>query len=72
MTNAEIRSEIFAMSVEDRIQLVSSIWDSIAKDTIPVSEEHQRILQERLKDHQANPSEGTPWREVLEKLRNQP
>jgi putative addiction module component (TIGR02574 family) len=47
-----------------------SIWDSVAEETIVVSVGNQRILEERLREHEANPLEGTPWREVIDKLRN--
>ena len=70
MSAVDLTAEILALSVEDRIQLVTSIWDSIAEDAIPTTEEEERILEERLRHHEANPSEGTPWREVLERLRN--
>ena len=71
MSTTDLPSEILALPVEARIQLAISIWDSVADETIPISEEHKRILDERLLHHEANPTEGTPWREVIEKLRNQ-
>jgi putative addiction module component (TIGR02574 family) len=70
MSTTDLPPEILALTVEDRIHLAMSIWDSVAEETITVSEENQRILEERLRDHEANPSEGTPWREVIDKLRN--
>jgi putative addiction module component (TIGR02574 family) len=70
MSTADLPPEILALTVEDRIHLAMSIWDSVAEETIAVSEENQRILEERLREHEANPLEGTLWREVIDKLRS--
>ena len=55
---------------EQRIAFVQELWDRIAEDPerIPVPIEHQRILEERLKDYRANPKAGRPWSEVREQL----
>lgn len=71
MSTVDLPPEILALTVEARIHLAMSIWDSVAEETITVSEENQRILEERLREHEANPMEGTPWREVIDKLRSQ-
>ena len=71
MSTVDLPPEILALTVEARIHLAMSIWDSVAEETITVSEENQRILEERLREHEANPMEGTPWREVIEKLGSQ-
>jgi putative addiction module component (TIGR02574 family) len=46
------------------------LWDRIAKDPekVGVPIEHQRILEERLKEYRAKPKAGRPWSEVREQL----
>ena len=54
------------LSVEDRIDLMNEIWDSVADEpgrthlTLPQPEE----LQRRLIEHDANPQEVVSWEEV--------
>jgi putative addiction module component (TIGR02574 family) len=55
---------------EQRIAFVQELWDRIAQDPekVPVPIEHQRILEERLKEYRANPKAGRPWSEVRDQL----
>jgi putative addiction module component (TIGR02574 family) len=55
---------------EQRIAFVQELWDRIANDPekVPVPIEHQRILEERLKEYRANPKAGRPWSEVRDQL----
>lgn len=55
---------------EQRIAFVQELWDRIAQDPerVPVPVEHQRILEERLKEYRANPKAGRPWSEVRDQL----
>ena len=70
MSQIEIPSEILAMPVADRIELVAKIWDSIAEDVnIGLSAEHRAILEQRLAAHRENPDEGTSWNELKKDLR---
>lgn len=63
--------KILQLSVEDRIHLVQTIWDSIAVDTEAsrVSEEHKLILDERLKARSSDPSGVVSWNEVKKSAR---
>ena len=58
--------DILKLSVEERIHLVQTIWDSIAEDTeiSEISEGHKRILDERLEAHKNNPDDVVSWEEV--------
>lgn len=42
----------------------------IEKEESELSEEHKRILDERLANHEANPNEGSPWQEVKQRIAN--
>jgi putative addiction module component (TIGR02574 family) len=65
-------SDIAEMPIEERIQLVEDIWDSIAElpESILVPEWHKEELEKRLDAYHTNPTEGTPWGEIKEKLLN--
>lgn len=63
--------EILKLPLEERLDLVERIWDSIAadQDTLPLSEEHRRELDRRLDEPDPGPS--LSWEEVQQRLREQ-
>jgi len=65
-------ADILSLSVEERIQLVEDIWDSIAvvPEAVSLSEEQKRELDRRLEAYHRNPDTGSPWSEVKERVRN--
>ena len=58
--------KILKLSVNERIHLVQTIWDSIAIETqeSEISEEHKKILDERMEAHKNNPHDVVSWEEV--------
>jgi len=48
----------------------SPILGAIARGAVPVPEWHRGILDERLKDYEANPKAGESWDVVRERLRD--
>ncbi len=73
--NCKVMTEIkkiLQLSVEERIHLVQTIWDSIAVDTeaTQVSKEHKLILDKRLKAHKDNPIEVVKWNDVKKAAKN--
>jgi len=69
-TMTEIK-DILKLSIDDRIHLVQTIWDSIAADTevSEISEEHKKILDERLEAHKNNPNDVVSWDEVKKSVK---
>lgn len=63
-------TEILELPVDERIQLVEIIWESIAAvpEAVPVSDELKVELDCRLAEFEANPEAGTPWEEVRERI----
>jgi putative addiction module component (TIGR02574 family) len=59
------------LSVDEKIDYVQSLWDRIAAspEAIPAPERHLEILDQRLKDLEANPGAGDSWDIVQERLR---
>jgi len=63
--------DILKLSIDDRIHLVQTIWDSIAADTeaSEISKEHLTILDERLERHTDQPKDIVSWDELKESVR---
>jgi putative addiction module component (TIGR02574 family) len=63
-------AEIRKLSVPERLQLVTEIWDSIldTPELLPVSDELIEELQRRLAAHHASPEESEPWESVERKV----
>ena len=59
------------LSIDEKIDYLQSLWDRIAAspDAVPVPESHREILDQRLKDLEANPESGDSWEAVQERLR---
>lgn len=64
-----------SLSVEDRLQLVGDIWDSIAEDAnahpdvLPLSQEQKAELDRRVADYREDPSGAVPMDDALNKIR---
>jgi putative addiction module component (TIGR02574 family) len=63
-------SDILALSVSERIRLTQEIWNSIAAvpDSLPLSQGDREELDRRLAAYHADPSAGSPWPEVRDRL----
>ena len=62
---------ILRLSVQERIHLVQTIWDSIADDTetSEINDEHKKILDDRLEAHRNNPDDVVSWEEVKQNVK---
>ena len=56
-------TDTLALSIPERIQLVEDIWDTIAAEaeSIELTEEEKRTIDERLSSYHQNPQLGSPW-----------
>lgn len=63
--------KILKLSVDERIYIVQTIWDSIAEETqeSEISEEHKKILDERMEAHKYNPNDVVSWDEVKKSVK---
>ena len=59
-----------ALSVEEQIDYVQSLWDHIAArpEDVPVPDWHREALAERLAAHQANNDQGQDWEDFEKAL----
>lgn len=60
------------LPIEERIELVGAIWDTVAEDagtdTLPLSAAQRLELDRRLADLEADPDGVRCWEEVSERL----
>jgi putative addiction module component (TIGR02574 family) len=59
------------LPINDRIQLVEDIWDSIAAEqhSIPVTDKQREELDRRLKSYELSGDAGVPAAESIERIR---
>jgi putative addiction module component (TIGR02574 family) len=64
--------ELLNLSVEDRLQLLDQLWESIRQqpDSLPLTDEQRSELDRRLEEHQRHPEAAQPWPAVMEKIRD--
>jgi len=65
-------TDTLELSIPERIQLVEDIWDTIAvgADTIELSDEEKKIIDNRLETYHKNPNEGSAWEDVIKRITN--
>jgi putative addiction module component (TIGR02574 family) len=63
-------AELLELPVEQRLQLVEAIWDSLVEipEAIPISEDVREELDRRLAAYYDDPSSVRPWREIKAEL----
>ena len=54
------------LGIEERLELVEQIWDSIAADSaaVPLTDPQRAELDRRIADHEANPDDVVSWEKV--------
>jgi putative addiction module component (TIGR02574 family) len=71
--NTTLLEEAKRLSMEERVQLVAAIWDTVAEDAttgdLPLPDSHRLELDRRLDDRRSNPEAESPWTEVADRLR---
>jgi len=65
-------TDTLVLSIQERIQLVEDIWDTIAEDVscIDLSPEEKELIDERLEKYHQNPQLGSPWEDVVQRIVN--
>lgn len=67
-------ADILELSVAERILLVEDIWDSIAEapETLPLTAAQKEELNRRLAAYHQDSSAGSPWHEVVARIKSRP
>lgn len=58
------------LSVDERLELIGAVWDSIDHSTRPVSPTVETLIEERVAEARAEPLDGRSWDEVRRSLRD--
>ena len=68
----QILNEVDKLSINERILIVESIWDSIlsAQESISVTEAQKTELDKRYKDYKDNPVDCSNWENVKKKIKS--
>lgn len=65
------KKELLALSDKEKLELAEELWDSVEEKMLPISKEEIAFAEERLKMHNANPSEGLTWEEFRKSIKGQ-
>lgn len=70
MTKARV-DELLTLPLEERIEIAERLWLSIDEEAeaAPLPEWQRKILDERLRDAEANPDDWVSWEEAKAKIR---
>lgn len=65
-----LKVDISQLSVAERIQLAEDLWDSIltTPEVLGVSEAQERELDRRLEEYRHNPTVGSRWEDIKQRL----
>lgn len=65
-------ADILELPVQERIQIVELIWDSVAAvpEAVKLSPELKAELEARLREFEANPEAGFTWEEVKSRIKD--
>ena len=58
------------LSVADRVRLAQDIWDSLqpSAEQLPVTEAQGRVIEQRLAEHDADPSTAITWDQLKSRI----
>ncbi len=69
MSQIEVPAEILRLSVDDRLELVAKIWDSISQDGLPpLSQAARELVDRRIEAADRNPQSRVPAAQVFDEL----
>jgi putative addiction module component (TIGR02574 family) len=60
---------ILKLSVEEKVNAIEAIWNSIEEDSLPVTDDELSIARERYEEYLKNPNDVIPWEEARKKLK---
>lgn len=70
MVDPVLVEQATSLSVDERLELIGVVWDSIDHSTREVSPEVAALIEERAAEARANPAAGRTWDEVRQSLRD--
>jgi putative addiction module component (TIGR02574 family) len=72
--SSALRDQLFKLSAAERLDLIEELWDSISDGdaALMLTEQQREDLERRLAEADADPTGGSPWEEVRERIRQRP
>lgn len=75
MSKIEIREELheFIEKADDRLlnMIYAMVHADLTEDNYQLSDDHKKILDDRIKDHEISPTTGATWDKVKTRVENQ-
>jgi putative addiction module component (TIGR02574 family) len=70
MDTQAISDSFLKLPPNERIRLLQKLWDMVADDVaeIPLNEPTRRLLDERIQQHEENPTDVEPWEQTREEI----
>ena len=70
MSDADV-AEILKLSPEERLRIAEIIWESLTAEpsSVPLSDAHRALIDERLSEHESDPNDVVSKNEVLKEAR---
>jgi putative addiction module component (TIGR02574 family) len=67
------KSEIAALSVDERLALIDDLWESLESDSelLPTPDWHGPLVEARMKAHAADPQPTHSWESIKAELEEQ-
>lgn len=71
MASNALLDELIRLPVDERLDLLEALWDSIPDDdeTLALTPEQGEDLDRRIEEAQAKPTDGDPWGVVRDRIR---
>ena len=70
MDTKQIVEAFRRLPTDERVRLVEELWDEVARELErePLSEAQQRLLDERIRQHQEHPADVEAWEAARDDL----
>lgn len=66
----KISPEIELLPIEDKLQLVNDLWDSIQHQSIPINTDQMKETQKRIERFNSGKTNFYSWQDVKNELSN--
>lgn len=69
MVDPVLLEQMKRLGVEDRLEIIGALWETIDPDTLPVEPAVATLIDQRLAEADADPLAGESWEQVRQSLR---
>ena len=60
--------EFARLSQDDKLAYIERLYDMVDEQGVELTDEQRALLDERLRQHRADPTSARPWHEVRDEL----